>query len=120
MKLDDLTQPTLDSILDALHLELLKRGFTAPIRWEKSTRKDASIRLDVLSDPFQTVPVIFQSIAISSSNIGIVQRPDGCRFGGTLCVSYTHFDGGSNGCQLFHFDIPVWEHSETIGRIATY
>ena len=93
-------------IKETIQLELLKRGFVAPIISFEELEGRSGNRLEFHTESFQTTPVIFQSIQVNnfSSSVTINKDEDGKetrRFWISVNVSYTHFGGGSNGCKLF-------------------
>ncbi len=107
-----LTPQRLDTIKQTISVELLKRGFLSPITITEEVGRYPLIK--VVSESFQTTPVIMKSLKISNSNGNIQeetktrQKHNGDKFEETIYkiwipvhVDYEHFDGGSNGCNLF-------------------
>lgn len=104
-----LSESQLEKVKSFIQVELLKRGFLAPI----TTFKEVEGRyekhyFELETESFQTVPVIFQEIRISNFSTGIgdeevrvVSKVRVRPIWISVHVSYKHFDGGSNGCKLF-------------------
>lgn len=117
-----ITQLALDTIKETIKIELLKRGFLAPI--EVSVEQGNYPAIKVKSESFQTTPVIFKNVWISNfggsvKNETITRRKHNdeqyeaqiARFWIDVHVGYEHFDLGSNGCKLF--GISGWVGEET-------
>ena len=103
-----LSVESLKQIKDKIQIELLKRGFMATIKLELDS-KNNNIR--VLSESFQTTPVIFKSIVIDNFGGSITEKKENLNNSFEVWVpihiSYEHFDMGSNGCSLFSFSCTV-------------
>ena len=97
-----ITEIALQKIKEIVEIELLKRGFTAPITLGVDTKKIPHIIID--SEPFQTTPVIFKQITIQNFG-GSLQKQDDdiVSVWIPINVGYKHFDHGTNGCKLFTF-----------------
>jgi len=121
-----LKENQIEAIKEAIRIELLKRGFTAPITLVE--REDDSYPLLKLrSEPFQTVPVIFKEMNIMNfgGNIEKIKKThknfknedvevEGVSFVVPVSVGYTHFDLGSNSSSLFYISGYVIEESDNI------
>jgi len=106
-----LEQNALNVIKDTLQTELLKRGFLAPITISETT--GSYPKIEVRSEPFQTVPVIMKSLMIKEFSGSITEDTVIRTRHGKECeitiyrlwidvnVRYEHFDSGSNGVTLF-------------------
>jgi len=111
----------MDKIKSAIQTELLKRGFLTPINIVFNEKRKL---LEIHSESFQTVPVIFKSIKIdnfggsiiidntlpkyvSSNNEIEVETEQELQIWIPIHVSYKHFDGGQNGCSLFNFTCKI-------------
>jgi hypothetical protein len=99
------------AIQELIQDELLKRGFTAPIKtFEETECRRSGNRLEFETENFQTTPVIFKEIVVNDFNTSLSQETKKnssdqeyleTNFWMTIHVSYRHFDGGTNGCNLF-------------------
>lgn len=97
-----LSPETLEAIRQSVATELLKRGFTAPLTITEKATRHGSPYLDVTSEPFQTTPVIMKAIRIDGTlDVAKDEANDVISVGGRIGVSYEHFTGGHNGCELF-------------------
>jgi hypothetical protein len=104
------TENQLEKIKSFMQTELLKRGFHAPItKFEQNGQY-----FEIESSNFQTTPVLFESIKVYAPHGKIyeavaVTHSDSVTvtmevpFSISLSARYTHFGGGSNGCDLFAF-----------------
>lgn len=83
-------------IKEIITFELLKRGISTSLLVEEKDNK-----LDLVSTPFQTTPILFKQIIISDFGSWIKQQEDFIQV--TICVNafFTLFDGGTNGVSLF-------------------
>jgi hypothetical protein len=101
------SQKQRDQIQAFIQIEMLKRGFTAKIISfeEEQLRRPDETRLVFSSEPFQTVPVLFQDIVVCNFNSSFFETIEPNKgyvaFWISVHVSYNHFTGGSNGCRLF-------------------
>lgn len=98
----------LEKIQEKIQIELLKRGFMAQIKVEVNSRYK---HVNVLSEPFQTTPVIFKSIIIDNFG-GSIKKVEETLNNSIevwipIHISYEHFDLGTNGCALFSFTCTV-------------
>lgn len=113
-------------IKSAIQTELLKRGFLTPINIVLNEKHKL---LEIHSESFQTVPVIFKSIKINNFGGSIIVRDvmvndtlpkyvsldneieveteQELQIWIPVHVSYKHFDGGQNGCSLFNFTCKI-------------
>ena len=100
------------AVQELIQTELLKRGFTAPIInfEEEEGRRGGQNRLIFHTEPFNTVPVIMKKIQVDNFSSSLAQkellREDETKYIETsfwisVHVSYEHFTGGTNGCELF-------------------
>lgn len=84
---------------DKIKKELTKRGFHAPF-----TLKIEKNRIKIESEPFQTVPVIFEELRIIAFSSNVKKNEsnhDIKEFWVDIYVSFTLFDSGTNGASLF-------------------
>lgn len=102
-----LTDKELNKIKEFIEKELLKRGFTAPI-----TLIEKDNKLILLSEKFQTTPVLFSTINLCEFSSGVKLVPHKEYYGGDVeekikrfwiqvYVYYEHFGGGYNTTSLF-------------------
>jgi len=93
----------LEAIKEAIQIELLKRGFTAPIiSIEEKVSRTNRHRISFHTENFQTVPVLFKTIQVNEFSSEIFSsEKDVVEFYIGVHVSYTHFDLGSNSSSLF-------------------
>lgn len=105
-----------DIIKEFISNELCKRGFHAKIE----TFDIVKDRIQFETENFQTTPVIFKEINIGNFGGGIgrgtlytitgkgeVVTDDVLNVWIPVHVSYTHFDGGTNGSNLFQVNVYV-------------
>jgi hypothetical protein len=92
----------LEQIQNFIQDELLKRGFQAPIIEIKEIEDK---RIEFHTANFQTTPVLFKSLQISNFNSSFstekVNNMTLDTFWIRVSVRYEHFNGGSNGVDLF-------------------
>lgn len=111
------TEITIGLLKEKIEIELLKRGFHAQITLEYSERHK---NISLISENFQTTPVIFKSITID--NFGgsvkeeIINEIPVLNIWIPVHISYKHFDMGSNGCSLFSFSCLV--HNDRLHDIV--
>ena len=112
-------------IADTINIELLKRGF--PSISIKHNENDRYPALTIISEEFNTTPVIMKSIqvdnfggSIREENIKLIRdneiiEEEVISIWIPVHVSYTHFDGGSNGTSLFSYTCSLW--TDELNRI---
>lgn len=118
--METLTTATIENITRAVQTELLKRGFTARLSVERKETRSGQPYLEITSEPFNTVPVIMESIAISGT-LYITQSVENAKMteiGGQVGVQYSHFSGGTNGTELFSWSCAVFEGNDSIFKMA--
>lgn len=116
-----LVPENIEEIKNFIQLELLKRGFTAPIKefYEKENR------LYFKTENFQTSPVLFENIRIENFSTHIsapFQHETGVQVRKVfICVHtfYNHFDGGTNTCNIFNFSCIIHK-GNVIGMHVLY
>jgi len=100
-----LSKTVLEQIKDEIGDALLKRGYNAPFTLTEFTdRKD--VRLELRSEPFQTVPVIFKSLVLTQFGTSVKQVPNHEHIYSvwiSVSVHWKHFGGGTNGTTLFDY-----------------
>ena len=100
------TEAQRNEIKNFIQMEMLKRGFHAPIVSFEEVNGRGGNRLEFTSAPFQTTPVIFQEIVVCNFNSWLFKETHNEKefdcFSIQIHVSYKHFGGGSNGCSLFN------------------
>ncbi len=105
-----------EAIKSFIEIELLKRGFTAKMA-EFDEVRDRSGRqfINFRTEEFNTVPVIMKAIQVDTfgswllkmseedlEKLGFAEPTrDIYRCAINVHVSYEHFTGGTNGCELF-------------------
>ena len=107
-----LNEHSLKTIKSYIGDELLKRGFLAPISISQEEGNYPAVK--IISEPFQTVPVIMKSITIDNFGGSIKEEQIHSikndktspkitiyRIWVPIHVSYVHFGGGTNGTSLF-------------------
>lgn len=118
------TDAQLNKIKEFVQDELTKRGFHAKIKsFEEKTDTRQYIAFE--TEEFQTVPVIFKSIIVSCFSCGFTKKELGenkktfDEFYISVNVFYEHFDGRSNGCDLFRVD-GVLINDDQVYQMRTY
>lgn len=117
--LKKLDNDTIANLKDLLSIELAKRGFHAPftITQEAPNTRHYDLRLLIESSPFITVPTLFKSIRFDNFGGAVTQdeeNADILRVWIPMHVSYEHFDGGTNGCEIFRFTCGVRKDNNRI------
>lgn len=114
-----LTTDTIANITTTIADCLLRRGFTAKIVIDEVVGRDGNVRLDITSEAFQTVPVLFREIRIGGSiYFGQNETTENAiNFGGTVNVKYEHFPHGSNGCELFRINGTVLKDDDRVFNV---
>lgn len=114
------TPDVLEAIRTAIGIELLKRGFTAPITLGLKNARPADDSgewyITLESEPFQTTPVLFREIQVQhfSSTLRQDTSPeaneartergwDSWKVWISVNARWEVFSGGSNGTTLFDF-----------------
>ena len=99
-----LNEKQLANLKEELRIELMKRGFNADLGEVTETDKN---KISFESEPFQTTPVIFKEIKLIpwSSNLKEETMEHGVIINVYISINvrYTHFDLGTNGCDVFTF-----------------
>jgi len=102
-----------ESIQKLIQTELLKRGFTAPIKsFEEVKSRSGGNHFEFHTEGFQTTPVLFKSIRVANFSSSVVKEKfkiledsekeeTRLRVWISVHVDYEHFGGGRNGCKLF-------------------
>lgn len=99
----EITKENLLSIKEKIQIELLKRGITAPIK----TIEYENNKLKVVTEDFQTNPVIFKRLWVQTWNSFIDKIDNNITLFISLNYRYEHFNGGSNGCDLFSINFII-------------
>lgn len=119
-----LSAANLEAIKNAIQIELLKRGVTAPIVEIKETlgRNSSAHYLEFSTAPFQTVPVMFKKLVVSSFSTSLRKAPksdlkpgiEGEYIAVWISVHFTYesFEGGSNGTKMFDIWFNVFGETE--------
>jgi hypothetical protein len=102
------SQSQRDQLESFIQTELLKRGFQAPIEELREKHNRSQIGIEFHTPDFQTTPVLFRKLHITSGNSSI-RATERTTSDGTVIynlwvsvnVRYMVFDGGSNGTKLF-------------------
>jgi hypothetical protein len=123
----NLCPETLELIKEAISVNLIKRGFHAPIELTGGMdRRGFEYKLALTSEPFQTTPVLFKEIRISDFGSWVKSDTTDAESEGLLNVgvrvhvSYEHFDGGRNGCELFTFTCQVRAEDKHIYKAQVF
>lgn len=103
------TKEVRETIKETIQTELLKRGFTAKIVEFEEVKGRSSTRFKFITEPFQTVPVLFKNIVVGEFSSGIkvdeeMTEKHGQKFYSFYIgvnVHYEHFDMGRNSSSLF-------------------
>jgi hypothetical protein len=108
LKLDN-TQ--LEILKSAIQDQLTRRGILAKIvEMTEVEDQRGRNRIEFRTEKFQTVPVLFKALSVSEFNSSIstetITREDKSsidvhKIWMTVHAGYSHFDGGTNGVQLF-------------------
>ena len=114
-----ISEKCLLKIKERVSLELTKRGFHVELIDFKEAVTKERHRITFGSTSFQTAPVLFKEIIVGNFSSGINKdEREESRKGWTrynvwfqVNVSYEHFSGGRNGCQLFSYSCNYWEDS---------
>lgn len=127
-----LSQENLDTIKAAIQLELLKRGVTAPIvKLEETTGRNQGCDhyINLETEPFQTVPVMFKKLMVSSFSTHVSKRKrselkeglegDFISVWISVHYSYESFSGGSNGTELFDINFNVFGDDSYSTKVAS-
>lgn len=112
-----LSEKQLEIIKDNIQIELTKRCITASIiKIEEVPVKmnNSSTRIELKTEKFQTVPVIFKELWLESYNSSVSLLEDNSSVEVWLGIyySYKHFNGGSNGCKLFTLNCQCFDVDE--------
>jgi len=111
-----------ESIVETINQQLIKRGF--PQVTIKHNKNDRYPELDIISEEFNTVPVIMKSIRIENNGGSINNKTKIILRDGDevevpylsiwipVHVSYNHFGGGSNGTGLFGYSCEIREDNK--------
>lgn len=118
-----LSTEAIANITEAVRVELLKRGVVVNLTGDIVERPSCN-RLELVSNNFQTTPVIMKEIRIEASFS--IFYPSDAKEGekapltvaGRVGVAYTHFSGGSNGTELFTFRTVI--HKDNCYNIETF
>lgn len=106
----------LENIVTAIQTELLKRGFTAKLSTVTEPNRNGGERVEITSEPFNTVPVIMSEIKIN----GVIRFNQNDEHehlidvGVSVGVAYEHFSGGRNGTELFNFSCKVRKNDDKV------
>jgi hypothetical protein len=108
-------------IADIIQTELLKRGFVVNV----SCTPTPDNSLKVITDEFQTTPVIFKKVWIESFGVKVEEHENskGIKYTDyhiSLDVFYEHFGGGKNGCNLFSISLRKFEDWDEVKIISIY
>jgi len=116
------TEDQRKAVQELIQTELLKRGFTAAIkRFEETENRSGSNYLSFATEKFQTTPVIFKEIQVDNFSSSLSQEEKtndaGTKFIVTkfwisVHVSYRHFGGGTNGCELFQISGKFYDDND--------
>lgn len=99
-----LSENTLEQIQDKIQVELLKRGFFAPVKVEFCNKHK---NVKVTSENFQTIPVLFKSISIINFG-GYIKEVEESKNKSLeiripVVAQCEHFDMGNNYAEIFAF-----------------
>ncbi len=112
------TKNQLSELQTVIADELLKRGFTAKIIQFEEVQAKNGTKIELTTESFQTVPVLFKEVAIGNFNselreeqVVIQDKPvKVLKFWMSVNVFYQHFGSGSNGCNLFSIWATLYEN----------
>jgi len=117
-----------NEIAETINNALIRRGF--PTITIKHNENDRYPGLDIISEEFNTTPVIMKSIqvdnfggSIKEETIEVIRKGeivevDIISVWIPVHVSYTHFDGGTNGTSLFSYTCRLWNDEDRM-RVST-
>ena len=113
----ELSEGVLKEIKDRVAEELGKRGFHAPLKISQRTSEGKTTRIELESEPFQTVPVLFKSLKVHQFSQSVSrdkETPALLRIWLCINVGWQRWGGGQNGTELFQFRCVVREDREDI------
>lgn len=108
-----LSENQMNFVKEKIQVELLKRGITAKII--KCEEKEQ--RVEILTESFQTFPVMFKEVYVYSHLSGfsrILNKEGATELYIGLSFRYTSFSGGSNGTDLMDVRFKFIEGSDVI------
>lgn len=108
-------------IADIIQTELLKRGFVVNV----SCTPTPDNSLKIITNEFQTTPIIFKKVWIESFDVEVDQNETdkGLKYVDyhiAINVFYEHFDGGQNGCNLFYISLRSFEDNDIVKIVSIY
>ena len=99
-----LSDKQLEALKQELQLQLLRRGFTAPIAEIRETETISETKncLEFETQPLQTTPVIFKKVTVGNFSSSVTR---GAHIEVWIDVHafWTSFSRGTNGTSLFSF-----------------
>ena len=114
-----ITTNTLSEIKEFIDNELIKRGFPILSKIEEIEGNYPFIKIS--SEPFNTTPVIMKSIMVTSHNGSIKVLDNGdIEFWIPVQVSYSHFNGGTNGTSLFNVSSTIENTNKTCQSVGQF
>jgi len=111
------------AIRDRILEEILKRGISTKMSSFKEVEVEGrKTRIEFITEPFQTIPVIFKEVRIGSFSSNIIPAsPDEDNEIYEVFIGinwfYEHFDGGRNSCKMFCFSCKFSEGEDHIYNI---
>lgn len=121
-----LTDRQKNSLIEKLNEQILRRGFNVTIKEFEETETRGTRYINFSTEAFQTQPIIFQEIKITSFSTSLskekgIRESDGheyeiTKFWISVNVSYKHFGGGTNGCELFTITGNFYEQDSHLNK----
>ncbi len=118
----------LTTVAENISTELIKRGFPS-VTASQDTRETRYPRIDIVSEKFNTTPVIMKSIQIDNfggaistrteeyiskeNDKSVIKEREIISIWIDVHVSYEHFSGGTNGTALFTYNAKLAEYDYT-------
>ena len=102
MNFSDLTNEMQQTIMDAVHDNLLRLGINVDVKLSSKIIYDGREMISVETSAFNTTPVIYKAIKVKG--YGFIEESE--RKDGTfllplaLCYDFTYFNGANNGVDI--------------------
>jgi len=127
---NNLPKDIIKEIETSINNELIKRGYPTVVATQDTTETRYP-KIDIVSEKFNTTPVIFKEIQVDNfggsitervekivnqdkEGIDFIREVDTIGIWIPVHVSYSHFDGGSNGTSLFTYTGTVFETEDRV------
>lgn len=100
MKATELEKRVLDYIVADVQVSVARLGINATLSTEVTKNYRGEDLLEIISSPFQMMPVIFKEIRIDGTITVVKETDEGMEVYVRMDYAYTHFNGSTNGCEL--------------------